>query len=132
MSSLWRLIAILVFVTIHNIQRSDCGDEFGRLDGYNLLDDVLGKYSSKADDDSQLLEPGNQLFDQVPDEMAFKVSASIAVINFLSMKSTEKLLLIPLDHFLNSLADRKSSEQGLQPVHELRGRHQTDQQEHGA
>lgn len=74
MSSLWRLIAILVFVTIHNVQQSDCGDDFSRLAGYNLLDDVLGKYYAKNDEDSQLLEPGNQLFDQVPDEMEFKVS----------------------------------------------------------
>ena len=73
MSSLWRLIAVLVFVAIHNIQQSDCGDDFARLAGYNFLDNVLDKYYSKGDDDSQLLEPGNQLFDQVPDEMEFKV-----------------------------------------------------------
>lgn len=79
MSLIWRLIAILLFVTIHNIQQSDCGDDFSRLGGYNLLDDVLGKYYSKNDEDS-LLEPGNQLFDQVPDEMEFKVSAIDYVI----------------------------------------------------
>jgi len=72
MASFWQLIAILVFVTIHNVQQSECGDDFSRLAGYNLLDDVLGKYYAKNDEDSQLLETGNQLFDQVPDEMEFK------------------------------------------------------------
>lgn len=74
MSSFWRLIAVFLFVTIYNIQRSDCGDDFSRLAGYNLLDDVLGKYYSKNDDDSQLLDASNQLFDQNRDEMEFKVS----------------------------------------------------------
>jgi len=64
---LFKLISILLFVTICNVQQSKCGDDLGF--GYNILDDVLAKYYSRNNDgefSDQLLDP------TVQDESEFK------------------------------------------------------------
>lgn len=66
----YKLFSILLFVTICEIK---CDDDLNKLGsfGYNMLDDLIAKYS--RNDDGYLSNFNDRMIDSAKDEIEFKV-----------------------------------------------------------